>query len=262
MKATGRRIWRVLTDPWEYAWGTSHGSSFGILVLAGTFLSMYMYFFGYQEPFFNLDDKELFNAVINTILQAMLGMIVFLLWYLVDLGLARVFFKKYPDWRRFTKGNAPEIDGAYQWMPYEKGHGIREYSPIRIGTAIAGVNFGNETNGSVCVDGRKPRYAPHDAGKYRASLQALLEKGCNWIALDTWNEFHEGTQMCRTIEHGDTFINLAGEWSERFHTAPPAPPIKLFFMEQPAIFIIIWALGVLGWAAWSRQPKRRVDLHS
>ncbi|MBD3185948.1 hypothetical protein GF325_03880 [Candidatus Bathyarchaeota archaeon] len=103
MKATGKRIWQVLTDPWEYSWRARHGSSFGILVLAGTFLSMYMYFFGYQEPFFNLNDRELFNAVINTILQAMLGMIVFLLWYLVDLGLARVFFKKYPDWRRSTK---------------------------------------------------------------------------------------------------------------------------------------------------------------
>ncbi|MBD3185949.1 hypothetical protein GF325_03885 [Candidatus Bathyarchaeota archaeon] len=165
-------------------------------------------------------------------------------------------------WRTSWMGNAPEIDGAYQWMPYEKGYGIREYSPIRIGTAIAGVNFGNETNGSVCVDGRKPRYAPHDPGKYRASLQALLEKDCNWIALDTWNEFHEGTQMCRTIEHGDTFIKIAGEWSERFHTEPPASPIKLFFMEQPAIFIIIGGLGVLGWAAWSWWPKKRDKLHS
>ena len=150
-------------------------------------------------------------------------------------------------WRDSWMGNAPEIDGAYRWMPAEQGYGFCEFSPIRIGTAIAGVNFGNCTNGSVCVDDRDSRYFPHDPEKYRRSLQALSDLQCNWVALDTWNEFHEGTTICRTIEHGDTFIQIAGEWSMQFHDKPVATQLELIFIDDPEfLFLIVGCIFLSG----------------
>lgn len=72
------------------------------------------------------------------------------------------------------------------------------------------------------VPGRTPLIRKRDDGQfYRRAWQKLLTKEVSsrpWLVhLETWNEFHEGTDICQSREYGRKYIELTREFADQFH---------------------------------------------
>ncbi len=104
-------------------------------------------------------------------------------------------------------------------------------------------------------------YVPRSPAFYPSNWTTVNEWYPNWIALETWNEMHEGTSICRTVEYGDLYIKETGDFSMIFHTLE-LPPIGALNLAWNSAFIpgliLIGAIGViLVNSAWrARQTGR------
>ena len=69
----------------------------------------------------------------------------------------------------------------------------------------------------TAVYGRKPLIADRRGGKfYEENWQKFLEKPSNFVMIETWSEFHEGTEICETKEYGRQYIELTRKYSDMF----------------------------------------------
>jgi hypothetical protein len=102
-----------------------------------------------------------------------------------------------------------ESDSEYNW-----GGAL---SPQYLDTAGLGPGYDHSA-----VPGRTPLVRKRDDGQfYRRAWQRLLTKDVGtrpWLVhIETWNEFHEGTEICETREYGRQYINLTREFADLFH---------------------------------------------
>ncbi len=102
-----------------------------------------------------------------------------------------------------------EADGEYQW-----GAAL---APRILQTAAVGPGYDHSA-----VPGRAPLVRARDEGGfYRFSWQRLLSMdpvGRPWLVhVETWNEFHEGTEICETLEYGRQYIELTRRFADKFH---------------------------------------------
>ncbi|MFO1091966.1 MAG: DUF5010 domain-containing protein [Planctomycetaceae bacterium] len=100
-------------------------------------------------------------------------------------------------------------DSEYQW-----GGAL---SPQFLDTAGIGPGYDHSA-----VPGRTPLGAQAKDGQfYRRAWQRLLTKEVAqrpWLVhVETWNEFHEGTEVCETREYGRQYIELTREFADQFH---------------------------------------------
>jgi hypothetical protein len=60
---------------------------------------------------------------------------------------------------------------------------------------------------------------------YRDAWEQALRSLAPVTVIETWNELHEGSEICRTREHGDRAIQITREYADRFAKgiAPPFP---------------------------------------
>ena len=59
------------------------------------------------------------------------------------------------------------------------------------------------------IPGRTPQFVPrHGGAYYRRNLTAALESGRPIVAIETWDEIHEASAICDTVEYGRTYISL------------------------------------------------------
>ncbi|MDH7568470.1 MAG: DUF5010 domain-containing protein [Armatimonadota bacterium] len=93
------------------------------------------------------------------------------------------------------------------------------------------------------VPGRTPLVVDREGGAfYRRSWEVLLarklERRATMVMVETWNELHEGTDICETKEYGRQYIELTAEYVKRFkagevvpHPSPftGAPEVSLAF---------------------------------
>jgi hypothetical protein len=109
-----------------------------------------------------------------------------------------------------------EADSRYQW-----GGALR---PQLLETAGIGPGYDHSA-----VPGRTPLVRSRDEGRfYEFSWQRLLSRDPAtrpWLVhVETWNEFHEGTQICETIEYGRQYIDATRKFAdlfrERVHLRP------------------------------------------
>lgn len=79
------------------------------------------------------------------------------------------------------------------------------------------------------VPGRTTPIRDREDGEfYRYSWRAVLAQKPRLVLLETWNEMHEGTDICETIETGSQYLNLTAEYVRKLkHGEPPGPAIKL-----------------------------------
>lgn len=49
---------------------------------------------------------------------------------------------------------------------------------------------------------------PPDSSAYKDAWSNLRRGGANWVAIETWNEWHEGTGIGETAEYGKAFLNI------------------------------------------------------
>jgi hypothetical protein len=67
------------------------------------------------------------------------------------------------------------------------------------------------------VPGREPLVRDREGGKfYEESWLKFLRDPSNFVMIETWNEFHEGTDICESKEYGRQYIELTRKYSQLF----------------------------------------------
>jgi len=102
-----------------------------------------------------------------------------------------------------------EADSVYQW-----GAALM---PQLLATAGVGPGYDHSA-----VPGRKPLVRERrDGDFYRWSWEKLLAldpaKRASLVHVETWSEFHEGTEVCASKEYGRQYIELTGHYADMFH---------------------------------------------
>ncbi|WBH18083.1 endo-1,3-alpha-glucanase family glycosylhydrolase [Sphingomonas radiodurans] len=125
---------------------------------------------------------------------------------------------------------APSMDGIHVYVlaPYVKGMKPAEMTrwadrtypawKRRIGeqlfcaTVIPGFD-------DTLVPGRKsprPTVARAEGGTYRALWDAAIRHEADWVLVTSFNEWHEGSEIEPSREHGDRYLQLTAAASRRF----------------------------------------------
>jgi hypothetical protein len=102
-----------------------------------------------------------------------------------------------------------EADSEYQW-----GGAL---APQFLDTAGLGPGYDHSA-----VPDRTPLVRKREDGQfYQRAWQRLLAKDVAarpWLVhIETWNEFHEGTEVCHTREYGRQYIELTRKFADQFH---------------------------------------------
>jgi hypothetical protein len=105
------------------------------------------------------------------------------------------------------------------------------------GTAQIGPGYDDRA-----VPGRRtPVREREDGSFYEYSWQRALVHRPALVLLETWNEMHEGTELCPTREAGRHYLDLTKSWIERLRRAEDAgPPIMLRWPEPRALPDLSW----------------------
>jgi len=163
------------------------------------------------------------------------------------------------------RGWPGEADSEYQW-----GGAL---NPQILDTAGIGPGYDHSA-----VPGRTPLVRTRDDGRfYQFGWQKLLDLEPDkrpWLVhIETWNEFHEGTEVCETKEYGRLYLELTRRFADVFHRRekldaadrlPPIPSIAATPDDTQRLRPVIHPDGdglaevveVKGVQAWQTRPNR------
>ena len=115
------------------------------------------------------------------------------------------------------KSQQMPLDDFYIW-----GASLRGFVDPPGGVAQIGPGFDErELTGS----GRSGRYREREDGEfYEQSFAEAIRSGSRIIAIETWNEFHEASDIADSVEFGRAYIDLTREWVDRFKAVHAAQP--------------------------------------
>lgn len=76
---------------------------------------------------------------------------------------------------------------------------------------------------------------------YRSAFGQALRCSAPWLAIETWNEFHEATEVAETMNHGREYIEMTREFTRLFKEAGPAEnaPITTPYTDTKGISITL-----------------------
>lgn len=104
------------------------------------------------------------------------------------------------------------------------------------------------------VPGRRTPIREREEGAFYAfSWQRALAHRPELVLLETWNEMHEGTEICPTRELGRQYLDLTKSWVDKLRAgAPPGPAVALQFPEPRP----------LPDPSWGADAKGRAEVHA
>lgn len=123
----------------------------------------------------------------------------------------------------FLRAQFPkELGGRIPWLAREISWNIKADSVVAWGGAL-----GLKTPGGIAsvgpgyddsaVPGRTPLIAPRRGGEfYQEQWTKLLRRPPNFVMVETWNEWHEGTDIAESREYGRQYIDLTRKYSDLF----------------------------------------------
>lgn len=133
----------------------------------------------------------------------------------------------------FTKEKFKKEFGREPWIAREVSWNINADSAVAWGGALGLKNPGVASLGPgydhSAVPGRQPLIVPRENGKfYEQQWIKFLRRPSNFVMVETWNEFHEGTDVCESKEYGRQYIHLTRKYADMFKKGvkPPAPKGK------------------------------------
>lgn len=107
---------------------------------------------------------------------------------------------------------APGFDA---YCNYGAGLGFGYDDTARIRIAAVGSGYDD-----CAVAGRTTPIRSRDAGDtYRTDWSKALDKRPNWVMVDGWNAFHEGSDICGSREYGFTFVDSTALQALKFRSA-------------------------------------------
>lgn len=89
-------------------------------------------------------------------------------------------------------------------------------SRIRCATVIPGYDDTKIRTPGLAV-------ARYEGRSYRAQWEAALRLNPDWVLITSFNEWHEGSEMEPSEEHGDRYLKLTAEYAPQLRALPPAP---------------------------------------
>ncbi len=63
----------------------------------------------------------------------------------------------------------------------------------------------------------------HGGRMYRAQWEQVLKVVPDWVLITSFNEWHEGSEIEPSVEHGEAYLRRTAEWVRRFKAAPNPP---------------------------------------
>jgi hypothetical protein len=132
-----------------------------------------------------------------------------------DFNGMRPYVVREAQWERSKGVDPPQTlksDGMFGW-----GAAANGYNPDpRFNVAEVGPGFRNTT---YCTGG--PANNCFDISRengvyFERQLRQAVASPRNIIAIETWNEFSEGTDVAETVQYGRTYIELARRYADRF----------------------------------------------
>ncbi|MGC8829650.1 MAG: DUF5010 domain-containing protein [Verrucomicrobiia bacterium] len=133
----------------------------------------------------------------------------------------------------FTKQQFKKEFGREPWIAREISWHLQADSTVAWGGALGLKNPGVASLGPgydhSAVPGRQPLIVPRENGKfYEQQWLKFLRRPSNFVMVETWNEFHEGTDVCESKEYGRQYIQLTRKYADMFKKGikPPAPKGK------------------------------------
>lgn len=126
--------------------------------------------------------------------------------FAADFGGQKLIFAGSAEWANRYK--AP-IDIQVPWGAALRANGLS------LGRDVAEVGPGYD---DTSQPRRKTRVNPRRDGEvYRIGWRLARESGRKIVALETWNEFYEGTDICPSFEYGTMFYDMTARNADRFH---------------------------------------------
>lgn len=106
------------------------------------------------------------------------------------------------------------IDNFYVW-----GAALNGFDGNGAGIAEVGPGYDER---QLDGPGRSGRFAPRDDGSfYEEQFADALASKRQFIAIETWNEFHEASDIADSVQYGRTYISLTRRYLDRFKAAWP-----------------------------------------
>lgn len=100
-----------------------------------------------------------------------------------------------------------QTENSYQWAAALHGY-------INSG-GVAEVGPGYDERG---LPGRSGDYTDRAGGAFYAkNLKAAVASGKPLLAIETWNEMHEATDICESVEYGRGYLDITKSWTDQFH---------------------------------------------
>lgn len=70
-----------------------------------------------------------------------------------------------------------------------------------------------------------------DGALYDELWEAAITALPQWVVITSFNEWHEGSQIEPSLDHGDYYIRRTAEWADRFRTVPE----RTFWVEERSL---------------------------
>lgn len=116
---------------------------------------------------------------------------------------------------------AKEFGGRVPWVAREVSWRVRADSTVAWGGALGLKNPGVASLGPgydhSAVPGRAPLVVDRQGGRfYEENWVKFLRRPSHFVMIETWNEFHEGTDIAESREYGRQYIDLTRKYADRF----------------------------------------------
>lgn len=154
--------------------------------------------------------------------------------------------------RRF----ATEFSGRKLWIAREQSWKVQSDAVYAWGGALRMHNpgigsLGPGVDDKAVLRPKRTLVERRDGAQYKESWQSFLRKPSPIVMIETWNEFHEGTDIAESREYGRQYIELTREFVDLFKRRSSAPGQD--GKKSPAGYIIPGdAQPGAGWRAAAR----------
>ena len=108
-----------------------------------------------------------------------------------------------------TNANHLEYDASYSW-----GGALAPNSSMQISSI--GPGYDDHT----VPDRIPPSFTDRKNGDtYQSNFAYAIYCGTPWLAIETWNEYHEATEIAETLQYGKLYLDITKEFTKYFKDA-------------------------------------------
>lgn len=144
----------------------------------------------------------------------------------------------------YTKAEFKKAFSREPWIAREISWRVKADSTVAWGGALGLKNPGVASLGPgydhSAVPGRQPLVVPRENGKfYENNWIRFLRRPSNFVMVETWNEFHEGTDVAESREYGRQYIQLTRKYADMFKKGIKPPQVKGKFTNSKSVEITL-----------------------